>query len=327
MRLILSILFLLTCFSPDRPGGDGWDDALDRYAAICERCLDLRYRSVRGEEVSAVELKQLLTRLAELRTSLQNGSGAMTPGQRARFEAIKDRYRKTIRLQDALSAGLTARRQVAEPLPGLSPVPGYPGRAEVADPSLPKSFPPFQMQFPLSCYGGPVGRGWNVFLLGGCRSGLSLEEGASAGAMVSFPFGRRKIWGGFVKARFVRPGMEGEYACNSDGTLPGGGVIWTSGGRRLSQFSGTAGLSYSLFRWADIYAGAGYGRDVLFWQDGSGRYAEVTDRSFRGLCLDAGCRFRPFRQRSRWGVPSALAGVECVGGGSLTYEIGLGWRF
>jgi len=69
-----------------------YDQVLDRYESICERCLELRERLSAGEAVPQKTLVSLMEELGKLRSSLQETSGKMTPAQLSRFEAIKRRY-------------------------------------------------------------------------------------------------------------------------------------------------------------------------------------------------------------------------------------------
>ena len=74
------------------PQGDDYDKALDKYARICDRCVELRARSESGQSVRMEELKGLLAELSSLRKTLSNASGKMSPPQAERFEVIKARY-------------------------------------------------------------------------------------------------------------------------------------------------------------------------------------------------------------------------------------------
>jgi len=130
---------------------------------------------------------------------------------------------------------------------------------------------------------------------------------------------RGKRFGGFVKGSLSIPYTRGEYDCLSDGTTPSG-YIWTNGAEGLSRWSVTAGATYTPWRFMTIYAGGGYGSRLLLWQDISGRWATVTDRSVAGLAADAGLVFN-------LGTVSILAGASTIGFRNVAAELGIGLRF
>lgn len=67
------------------PQKDGFDRALDKYEAICDRCLGLRMRVEAGEKVEMSALKALLSELSSLRRTLSGASGKMSAAQAERF--------------------------------------------------------------------------------------------------------------------------------------------------------------------------------------------------------------------------------------------------
>lgn len=75
----------------------GYDKALDKYAYICDRCLELRDLVKSGQNVGEDSLKSLLKELAALRKTLSEASGEMSAAQVSRFEEIKARYRQGVR--------------------------------------------------------------------------------------------------------------------------------------------------------------------------------------------------------------------------------------
>ena len=95
-------------------------------------------------------------------------------------------------------------------------------------------------------------------------------------------------WGGYagLRSNFRTP-CGTDYDCKSDGSTDYG-QIWTSGRRRSSRLSIAGGLWYQALKTAKIYAGAGYGRRTVCWEDWHGEWARVTDYSGSGLILDAG---------------------------------------
>ena len=69
-----------------------WNAALDRYEFICRHCNEWRLRLERGESVPRDSLKAMTRELSEVKKNLQYALGDMSPGQRRRFEAIRDLY-------------------------------------------------------------------------------------------------------------------------------------------------------------------------------------------------------------------------------------------
>ena len=77
------------------------------------------------------------------------------------------------------------------------------------------------------------------------------------------------------------------YTCLSDGRTSYG-QIWTTGRTVRSRLSATGGVLWHTASWLTLYAGAGYGWRSLSWEDVSGRWAQVSDVSIRGLAADLG---------------------------------------
>lgn len=98
-HILLSFIpFLCLWFSAAAaPQSDNYDKALDKYAVICDRCVELRSRSESGQGVGMEELKALLVELSSLRRTLSNASGKMSVAQSERFEAIKAKYNRGMR--------------------------------------------------------------------------------------------------------------------------------------------------------------------------------------------------------------------------------------
>ena len=81
-----------------------------------------------------------------------------------------------------------------------------------------------------------------------------------------------------------------DYDCLSDGTTSYG-TIWTSG--RTSYFTAQASIGpcYRINGRLRAYAGLGYGSALTLWEDSSGKWARVADRSPRGLLFELGSIF------------------------------------
>ena len=84
----------------------------------------------------------------------------------------------------------------------------------------------------------------------------------------------------------------GAYAATSDGRIVGSeGFLWPNGTSACAHLRLTAGVSYALFPWMEVYAGAGYGYRTIWWQDQDENWARMKDRSARGLALSGGALF------------------------------------
>lgn len=95
------------------------------------------------------------------------------------------------------------------------------------------------------------------------------------------------VWGGYLRfGSNFRPATS-DYDCRSDGTSVSG-PIWTSGARAVSRLSLAGGAWLQCTDRLKCYAGAGFGRRTVCWQDTTGAWARVTDYSAAGLALDAG---------------------------------------
>ena len=272
-----------------------WDAALDQYEQLSEECIHLRQRSLSGEKVPGDALIPLLNQLSSLRKTLQAPDGNMNPEQKMRFEAIRSRY----------DAAFGNRRTVAavpsrQPDPFLSraflpPVQetGRPSPAPVLEETAPQASP---LHISALLYVG----------IPALNPGLML--GLSKGG-----------WGGFLKGSTTLSPVRASYVCNADGTTDSG-YIWTSGKEAKKHFSVTAGGTYSPLPFLGIYAGAGYGKRSLFWEDSGGNWAQVQDRNTAGVAVDAGLLFT-------WKHFTALAGISTIGMMHVAGEVGVGVRF
>ena len=110
-----------------------------------------------------------------------------------------------------------------------------------------------------------------------------------------------------------------DYNCCSDGQTPFG-YIWTSGAQKVSTFRATAGLCAKVTPWLMPYAGAGYGRRTLVWEDSAGQWARVTDCSFEGVAAEAGLLLN-------FDHVAFSVGVGTVAFGYCTLDFGLGYCF
>lgn len=125
--------------------------------------------------------------------------------------------------------------------------------------------------------------------------------------------------GGYLACRSGLQEIRESYVCSSDGRTDFG-HIWASGRSKYSRFSISGGILAGRTGGLAGYAGAGYGTVGCFWEDVSGQWAKVDDRSFQGVLVETGLV---------WTVGRAVltAGLSSVSFSTLSPVIGLGVCF
>lgn len=296
MRKVLAALLFSLVFlwveSPLSAQRMRWDAALDQYERICDECIDLRDRLAAGESVSTNALAELLSRLKDLRFSLQQAQGDMSPAQRERFNRIRDRY----------LAPTDPRRT---PLTPLATLPFHPVAPAVAPVQTLLRRPPEPVRATQ-----PSSPRFNF----GCTAFVSLPE-AFPGLMVLV---RRKEIGGYLKGT-ASFSPQADYDARSDGTV-GSALLWTTGREKYTQFSLSGGLIYAPGPRISFYAGAGYGKQDIRWEDASGKWARITDLSSQGMTVDAGILLT-------FGHLILQGGAVLREQGRIKVETGIGWLF
>ena len=297
MKLHLTILFILLPLGLFAQTG-GMDAAIDRYESITVQCIRMKQSVAAGEKVSRSELSALIKDLNGLRAELQGSSAGMTAAQRRRVAEIRKMY----------SDG-RIRSTKMYVSPRLSPsglkLPDSPAFLALPDkPLLLPSSPILALPEKASSV----------------KSLLLAETGVvpdfTAGIRVGLLFGR---FGFYLSGRSNFKQDVFEYECFSNGVIPEGGYIWTSGQSRVSRMNLSAGCLFCISNWAIIYAGAGYVRRYLFWQDVDHAWARVSDISKSAVAVDAGFIFSPFGKGPVLSIGSSYPSPEL--------SVGLGWLF
>ena len=345
MRTPLSYILLLVVLfiSLDaRAQSDRWDRALDSYQTICDKCILLRERSLRGDEISPEELTSLLEQVSSLRVSLQRGSGSMSKAQKERFERIKSRYTEAFSKQGYMADGPVLK--VERPAMDLPRVDNGGkilrsaqndsshialgsaqnnsshiafGFAQNDNRSLSRQsdklsrHPDKQIRHPEGAK-RPKDLSLGLSILGGWS-----PQSLSYGTMATIT--GRKL-GVYIKGHSnFKTQVTAAYSCLSDGTS-GGAPIWTTGKESHAELSLGAGGIFRLSSVFSLYAGSGYGCSETLWEDVAGKWAKVDDYSAKGICADAGIIFtKSYFQAS--------AGISTIALKKSTIEIGLGVRF
>lgn len=94
--------------------------------------------------------------------------------------------------------------------------------------------------------------------------------------------------GAYVNYRSDFRKNEYSYTCTSDGDTEYG-RIWTTGKSRADRTMITAGLAMFTSRRFGFFAGAGVTSYTRCWEDVSGQWAKVEDKSFKSPAADVDC--------------------------------------
>lgn len=297
VRYLLTVVsgLMLTC-ALNAQEVSSMDAELSRYETLCQECLELKSRIGYGETVSRRQAESMIENFVSMNARLKGVKHEMTAAQRIRFDAIGVWF----------STGKKPQVQSAPSLEALSPLP---------HPHILSSQSPIDELYRVEFFHEiPTRRDYvRKFIL----ADITCPE-MSYGLMAGLQ-GRR--WGGYLRFRsaFVKT-PETLYECLSDGSLPDGGKIWTSGDARSSNLYITGGALMQVVDWLSVYAGAGYGRRTLAWQDIDGNWAEVSDFSCRGPAFEAGLIFSYRRL-------AFSAGVSSISFKTAALTAGIGLKF
>ena len=282
-----------------------WNAALDWYENVCGRCADWMDKIERGEPVPKDSLQMMANELAVVKKNLQGAWGEMTPGQRLRFEVIRDRF-ATGRWHKDLHAPLSSLPVIHSPQShAVQLVPSvFPWREDA-------------VQVPWKQVRPRV----RVGVMAGLTTGVYPDF--SAGAVLGVTL---DDWSLFAKGRGSGGWHDTSYDCLSDGSIQGGGYFWSGDEQAVGRLQLTFDVAYKVLKPLSVYVGAGYGIRSLSWKDWNGDWARVTDRCFSGFAADAGVLVHPVSRGPASGL-ALLVGCSWVNGGYVDAEAGLCWRF
>lgn len=312
VNILTCCVLALCCPAFASAQAGGYDKALDKYAYICDRCVELRDRAKSGQKIREDSLKSLLEELAALRKTLSGASGRMTAAQAARFEEIKAKYSQGMK-----SSGENSLKK-AEPIPRLASLPvAEPATKPVGEPALapekPEALRPIYATSASSIARKRTG-----------SQGLQISTLADVGIFPTPTFGVAAVvtWNGVGAYASYRSNFrknEYSYVCSSDGSTEYG-RIWTTGESRQSRTVATAGFAMFASRRVGFRLGAGLTSYTRCWEDVSGQWAKVSDKSFSGFAADGGI-FIAFN-------PLILSlGVTSDFSGNADLQLGVGFRF
>jgi hypothetical protein len=268
LKYFIAILIVLTaCASALAQGTiNPYDIALDKYQQICDRVIDLNDKALAGNEIPDNEIKSLMSQLSELRGTLSAATGSMTAEQQARFRFIRDRF----------ASGKKGREFI------------YLSRINQSIREFARTLSFGSLYCPKTVKDGQL-----------CYKSYRPNHGfgilASVGVLPSFSYGLTGLvswrrFGIYANVRDNFNSLSTSYDCNCDGTTSNG-YIWTSGRSKTSRLNVSTGAIWNATSWLHPFIGVGYGSKQLAWEDSSGEWAKVTDRSYSGVSIDYGLLF------------------------------------
>lgn len=294
--LCLSLTFCLGVKAFAIPQGDNYDKALDKYAYICDRCVEMRAKVESGQSIQMESLGSLLAELSSLRKTLSNASGKMSAAQAARFEAIKAKY-----MQGMRAFGKRPARPEVISIQRIKPIsePVEVTLIEMPERSLrlaQRPAPQVQRPEPQAQHPERQSRHQEMQVKQSERQtqhpkgktprpkeGLKLTLLADAGIFPTPSYGAMAVLtlrgiGAYANYRSDFRKNEYSYTCTSEGDTEYG-RIWATGESRVSRTVATAGLAMWTSRRFGFYAGAGLSSSTRCWEDISGEWAKVEDKS------------------------------------------------
>ena len=296
--LCLSLTFCLGVKAFAIPQGDNYDKALDKYAYICDRCVEMRAKVESGQSIQMESLGSLLAELSSLRKTLSNASGKMSAAQAERFEAIKAKC-----MQGMKALGKKSDRPVFSSVQRIKPISEPVEVATMAHQKV--SFRQNQRPEPQAQHPERQSRHQEMQVKQSERQtqhpkgktprpkeGLMLTLLADAGIFPTPSYGAMAVMtlrgiGAYANYRSDFRKNEYSYTCTSEGDTEYG-RIWATGESRVSRTVVTAGLAMLTSRRFGVYAGAGLSSSTRCWEDISGEWAKVEDKSYRGVAADGG---------------------------------------
>ncbi|MCQ2180191.1 MAG: hypothetical protein MJY91_08855 [Bacteroidales bacterium] len=303
-KIIMSALLLL-CTSLAFAQQNNWDEVLDRYELLCERCLELKKQQQVGVEVPRESLMSLATQLSSLKRTLKEAKGKMSAAQQARFDMIRKQFGSTGTAQSTPmeeKVSKTSAKAVAKP-------------CQITELELPVRVPytPKIHAIPmLSDTSGVLAFSAKGLSSSGIIAAKAITEhqyagqsrpkffvSAQASIFPALSYGLAagsvwKHWGVYAKGRydmcFSIPAPS--YNCNSRGAIENGGKFVQGGKEAQRRIVGTAGIIHRFGKIPGIYCGIGYGMYSYMAQDAEGKWARVSDLSTQGAAFDIGvCLF------------------------------------
>lgn len=279
------------------------NERLNRYELTCRECLEMKSKVNSGEKIPKGEAVRMINAFVAMNAEIKSDSTLMTTAQKARFEAV-NRWFSTGQRPKMLDYGPLIKE--LHPSPETIAVSGLESRCPSIGTAIPiprKNKDLFRPQF---------------MILAGISAPV-MTGGLMAGIMSPYRSGRIS-WGGYAHFKSNFNFATTEYTCTSDGTMPNGGRFWPGEGSGNACLGATGGILAGINRWLGIYAGAGYGYSRLMWEDIEGKWAEVSDHSYKGISAEAGVTVT-------WNHLTAGLGASTVAFRTAYMDISVGIRF
>ena len=336
----LILLLFVCCLTSASPKARNWDKVLDRYEILCQQCLELKRQADSGKEIPKHRFSKLIRELNSLKSELKEASGQMSEEQEERFALIRDRF------LEAQSPRQRDTRPVAKPPTVNAQALALPQIIVLYRP-LTRQLPPppvkpedYVVEHPAKQIPCPEQLEWAHI------DALEVSRPQKKPASRSVLLGRKFYLSGIAcvsiypkpsysillaldpldapLGAYIHAGSNFaprsyDYDCLSDGTTSYG-TIWTSG--RTSYFTTQASIGpcYRINSRLRAYAGLGYGSALTLWEDSSGKWARVADRSPRGLLFELGSIFN-------MGRVNLSISYSCTALKLSELQLGIGYSF
>ena len=307
----LILLLFVCCLTSASPKARNWDKVLDRYEILCQECLDLKRQADSGKEIPKHRFSKLIRELNSLKSELKEASGQMSEEQEERFALIRDRF------LEAQSPRQRDTQPVAKPAEVKAQAVAPPQIIVLQRPLSRQQPPPpvnpedYVVERPAKQIPCPEQLEWAH------DDALEVPLPQKKPASLSVLLGRKYFLSGIVcvsvypkpsysillaldpldapLGAYIRAGSNFaprgyDYDCLSDGTTSYG-TIWTSGSTSYFTAQASIGPCYRINGRLRAYAGLGYGSALTLWEDSSGKWARVADRSPKGLLFELGSIF------------------------------------
>lgn len=342
-RLTIIILTVILIHAPfcNAQKQSNWDEALDRYELLCQRCLELMDQQKNGAVIPRESITSLVTQLSLLKNTLSEARGSMTAAQKSRFDLIRRKFSGS----GAAASKQTKKAQETKPSAAQSRLAGADNH-KAPEPSPKENVAESHsetrehIELPSTLIGlqdagaeAQTLSGYDLIktdakpqrmekrstqFLAALQAGVFPD--LSYGGLVGFMPGK---FGAYLKYRndFHARGEAASYTCDAEGYTPQSVKIWPDGTERRSRTAATAGAIWRPWERAAFYAGAGYGTRYYDIRDIGGNWARVSDLSAKGLSIDIGAMFMPGRHFF------AGAGIDFTAFRYTDLELTIGLRF
>lgn len=287
VSLILALVISLSLFAQSNSALRYWDEVLYLYEQLCNACLEHR------------SSKEIKNRTLALQDILKKPVGRMTESQQKRFESIQKQYKgiteystaakveenplhivqiDTVRRVEHLTVvdtvfvkEILGEVAILQQLSRRDTI-VHIIRQEELEPAKPVNDTVYIERNTESQFKSTQKP--SFFLL----AEASVLPDQSYGIMLAS--GTR--YGAYLKV------LDSFHHPETSQSIVSEDNVWTTGRTDYGSTVLTAGGFLQVLPGARIYAGAGYGRHDLAWEDFNGRWLSITDASSRGLAIDLG---------------------------------------